>query len=177
MVPRGEVVQGPVSNFKFAIVSAVDTITLENLSQQAEDVAVICAKLNITYDDFLCNIFEQIIKCVFMMHKMKIAHRNIRPCNIVYKDHKWKLANFHYALEYDKMIDFYEIVGDDKFIYLELQRLRKRDNYYKKVKQNLLFNDLYAVYMCFRQLALPGESKICQLNQTILAISSLDGLE
>ena len=49
-------------------------------------------------------------------------------------------------MEYDEVVGYFEIVGDDKYLFLQLEKLRKMSNSYKKVRQNLLFNDLYALF-------------------------------
>ncbi len=93
---------------------------------------------------------------------MNIAHRNLRPCNIIYSlnDRKWKFTNFQYALEYDEMVDYYEIVGEETYLPEELRQIKRINNFFKKVRQNLLVNDLFALSHCFKQLIQSSDSMI-----------------
>lgn len=58
------------------------------------------------------------MKCIHQLHTRNIAHRNIKPCNLIYslKDHCWKLNHFEYAIKYDENVCFYDIIGDDEYI-------------------------------------------------------------
>lgn len=45
------------------------------------------------------------------MHSHNIAHRDIKPDNIIYCDGVWKLADFGVSEKYTKVKDYHHFVG------------------------------------------------------------------
>ena len=78
LLPRYSL-EGSLSTTKLAIVTNLNTISLERMIEKTSLVASICSKQNLSYDEFVCSMFEQVIQALYEMHKMKVAHRNIRP--------------------------------------------------------------------------------------------------
>jgi len=69
-----------------------------------------------------------------LLHLRKIAHRNINPFNIILslKDYKFKLNHLEFALDYESVIGYYDIVGDKEYLPYKLR------NYFIEREEKLI---------------------------------------
>ncbi|KAM3146100.1 hypothetical protein pb186bvf_001757 [Paramecium bursaria] len=89
-------------------------------------------------------IFQQIYIQITMLHHHKIAHRDIKPQNIIFVNNKgWLLCDFGEALKYEKQQSVYNIRGTFGFIPPRIYQASKIGDVL--VQQDLLYNDLYAL--------------------------------
>ncbi|KAM3146094.1 hypothetical protein pb186bvf_001751 [Paramecium bursaria] len=95
-------------------------------------------------DDEYQMIFQQLYNQVMLLHHHKIAHRDIKPQNIIFVKNKgWLLCDFEEALKYDKPSSIYNIRGTFGFIPSTIYQASKIGDVL--LQQDLLCNDLYAL--------------------------------
>ncbi|KAM3146163.1 hypothetical protein pb186bvf_001820 [Paramecium bursaria] len=88
-------------------------------------------------------ILFQILQQIVNMHSINIAHRDVKPQNIFFvKDKGWLLSDFGESQIYQEVDSLYNIRGT---IYFLLPSLKAQINHNRRIKQNLLFNDIYAL--------------------------------
>ncbi|KAM3147455.1 hypothetical protein pb186bvf_000262 [Paramecium bursaria] len=124
-----------VETNKFQFISQLEygEINLYNYSQQ-----------KLIEDQEYKLIFQQIYQQIILMHNHNIAHRDIKPQNIVYVENKgWLLCDFGDSLKYEKVDEIYDIRGTKAFLLTYLQLLSHAQGI--SIKQNLFVNDMYAL--------------------------------
>ena len=64
----------------------------------------------------MAGIFQQLLGAVNFLHENYVAHRDIKPDNVLLgKNDKWKLADFNLACEFDPKSHMTEVVGTRNF--------------------------------------------------------------
>ncbi|KAM3130990.1 hypothetical protein pb186bvf_016908 [Paramecium bursaria] len=87
--------------------------------------------------------YNLFIDFIVTLHQNQYAHRDIKPQNILYvKDVGWKLADFGESIKYNQVDGLYKIRGTLAFL---PQKLRRQQKQQSDAKQNLLYNDVYAI--------------------------------
>ena len=140
-------------------------VLMEKAERDMEKELIIrCNSLTFFTEKDLINIITQLIIVCSQLQKNNIAHRDIKPQNILINNGLYKLSDFGEAIVFKKNgIILQNIRGTELFMSPVLFFGLK--NKYEKVKHNAYKSDVFSLGLCILLAATLNYDSICQIRE------------
>ena len=140
-------------------------VLMEKAERDMEKELIIrCNSLTFFTERDLINIITQLIIVCSQLQKNNIAHRDIKPQNILINNGLYKLSDFGEAIVFKKNgIILQNIRGTELFMSPVLFFGLK--NKYEKVKHNAYKSDVFSLGLCILLAATLNYDSICQIRE------------